>query len=147
MKLVYPPNGGLHLRILLWSPALAGLFAIAVSAQSLTYSRGQNVSPAYEGWEGVDIIAHPPGCREKKLLVADMDSTMIGQECIDELADFAGLKPKIAAITERAMRGEIDNLTGVNDPYEEPEDADLVLGHELQCTSCVRDGLDAELGL
>ena len=42
------------------------------------------------------------------LLVSDMDSTMIGQECIDELADFAGLKPQIAAITERAMKGELD---------------------------------------
>ncbi len=41
------------------------------------------------------------------LLVSDMDSTMIGQECIDELADFAGLKPQIADITERAMRGEL----------------------------------------
>src|SRR5262245_57985754 len=46
--------------------------------------------------------------RRKKLLVADMDSTIIACECIDELADQAGLKPKVAAITERAMRGEID---------------------------------------
>jgi len=43
-----------------------------------------------------------------RLLVSDMDSTMIGQECIDELADFAGIKPQVAAITERAMRGELD---------------------------------------
>ena len=43
-----------------------------------------------------------------RLLISDMDSTMIGQECIDELADFAGLKPQIAAITERAMQGELD---------------------------------------
>lgn len=42
------------------------------------------------------------------LFVSDMDSTMIGQECIDELADFAGLKEHVADITERAMRGEID---------------------------------------
>ena len=42
------------------------------------------------------------------LFVSDMDSTMIGQECIDELADFAGLKPQIAAITERAMQGELN---------------------------------------
>jgi phosphoserine phosphatase len=42
------------------------------------------------------------------LFVSDMDSTMIGQECIDELADFAGIKPQIAAITERAMQGELD---------------------------------------
>ena len=45
--------------------------------------------------------------RRKKLLVADMDSTIIGCECLDELADMAGLKPRVAAITERAMRGEI----------------------------------------
>jgi phosphoserine phosphatase len=45
--------------------------------------------------------------RRKKLLVADMDSTIISCECLDELADMAGLKPRIAAITERAMRGEI----------------------------------------
>lgn len=42
------------------------------------------------------------------LFVSDMDSTMIGQECIDELADFAGLKARVAAITERAMQGELD---------------------------------------
>ncbi|MCJ2181708.1 phosphoserine phosphatase SerB [Novosphingobium sp. 1949] len=43
-----------------------------------------------------------------KVFISDMDSTMIGQECIDELADFAGLKAKIADITERAMQGELD---------------------------------------
>jgi phosphoserine phosphatase len=43
-----------------------------------------------------------------RLFVSDMDSTMIGQECIDELADYAGLKPQVAAITERAMQGELD---------------------------------------
>jgi phosphoserine phosphatase len=63
---------------------------------------------AFEGWEGVDFIPLGPGAREKKLLVADMDSTMIGQECIDELADYAAIKPQIAAITERAMHGELD---------------------------------------
>ena len=46
--------------------------------------------------------------RVPDLFVSDMDSTMIGQECIDELADFAGLKDKVAAITERAMAGELD---------------------------------------
>ena len=55
-----------------------------------------------------DVIVQPDSSREKKLLVADMDSTIIGQECIDELADFAGLKSEIAAITGRAMRGELD---------------------------------------
>ena len=56
----------------------------------------------------VDVVVQPQIDRRKKLLLADMDSTMIGQECIDELADFAGLKKHVAAITERAMRGEIE---------------------------------------
>ena len=55
----------------------------------------------------VDVVVQPVTDRRKKLLLADMDSTMIGQECIDELAAFAGLKAHVAAITERAMRGEI----------------------------------------
>ncbi|CAN5176554.1 phosphoserine phosphatase SerB [soil metagenome] len=55
-----------------------------------------------------DVVVQPQIDRRKKLLLADMDSTMIGQECIDELADFAGLKAHVAAITERAMRGEIE---------------------------------------
>lgn len=52
------------------------------------------------------VTAEPP--RHKKLLISDMDSTIIGQECIDELADLVGLRPQISAITERAMRGELD---------------------------------------
>src|SRR3954470_13021545 len=56
----------------------------------------------------IDIVVQPELDRRKKLFLADMDSTMIGQECIDELADFAGLKAHVAAITERAMRGEIE---------------------------------------
>ncbi|MBO0750154.1 MAG: phosphoserine phosphatase SerB [Porphyrobacter sp.] len=53
------------------------------------------------------IIATEP-FRVPDVFVSDMDSTMIGQECIDELADYAGIKPQIAAITERAMQGELD---------------------------------------
>jgi len=56
----------------------------------------------------IDIVVQPAAFRRKKLFLADMDSTMIGQECIDELADFAGLKAHVAAITERAIRGEIE---------------------------------------
>jgi phosphoserine phosphatase len=56
----------------------------------------------------VDVIVQGAQGRRKKLLLADMDSTMIGQECIDELADEIGRRQHIAAITERAMRGEIE---------------------------------------
>src|SRR5579872_3011326 len=55
----------------------------------------------------IDIVVQPIATRRKKLFLADMDSTMIGQECIDELADFVGQKAHVAGITERAMRGEI----------------------------------------
>ncbi|MEL7460228.1 MAG: phosphoserine phosphatase SerB [Pseudomonadota bacterium] len=57
---------------------------------------------------GIDIAVTPAGNRKKKLLLADMDSTMIGQECIDELADAAGVGEQVAAITARAMNGELD---------------------------------------
>lgn len=57
---------------------------------------------------GVDANRVPTAHRRKRLLIADMDSTIIGVECIDELADFAGVKPMVAEITERAMRGELD---------------------------------------
>ncbi|CAK7256705.1 MULTISPECIES: phosphoserine phosphatase SerB [unclassified Shinella] len=59
------------------------------------------------GGEPVDLAIQEAETRRKKLLIADMDSTMIGQECIDELAAEVGLKDKVAAITARAMNGEI----------------------------------------
>ncbi|WP_338244677.1 phosphoserine phosphatase SerB [Aurantiacibacter hainanensis] len=64
---------------------------------------------ALDGYfETSDAIIARDEFRVPDLFVSDMDSTMIGQECIDELADYAGLKEKIAAITERAMQGELD---------------------------------------
>jgi len=57
---------------------------------------------------GVDAVFVPADGRRKKLLVADMESTVIDNEMLDELADFLGLRDKIAAITARAMNGEID---------------------------------------
>lgn len=55
----------------------------------------------------IDVCVQAAAGRRKRLLVADMDSTIINVECLDELADFAGLKAEISAITERAMRGEL----------------------------------------
>jgi phosphoserine phosphatase len=57
---------------------------------------------------GVDVVVQPRAGRRKRLLVADMDSTMITVECIDELADYAGVKAEVASVTEQAMRGELD---------------------------------------
>jgi len=67
----------------------------------------------WEVWEGYqemgfDLVVQPSEGRRKKMLLADMDSTMIRQECIDELADMAGVGPRVAAITARAMNGELD---------------------------------------
>jgi phosphoserine phosphatase len=59
------------------------------------------------GPEPIDIVVHDASVRRKKILLADMDSTMIDQECIDELADEVGLKERVAAITARSMNGEI----------------------------------------
>jgi phosphoserine phosphatase len=63
----------------------------------------------------IDIIIQPLAHRNRKLLVADMDSTMITVECIDELADYAGLKAEVSDVTERAMRGEIDFAGALRD--------------------------------
>lgn len=67
----------------------------------------------WEVWEGlqglgVDLVVQPAEGRRKKMLLADMDSTMIQQECIDELADVAGVGERVKEITARAMNGELD---------------------------------------
>ena len=61
-----------------------------------------------EAIPGVDVIVQATAHRRRTLIIADMDSTMITVECIDELADYAGIKAEIAAVTEAAMRGELD---------------------------------------
>jgi phosphoserine phosphatase len=58
--------------------------------------------------QGVDLVVQPTEGRRKKMLLADMDSTMIQQECIDELAEVAGVGAHVRAITARAMNGELD---------------------------------------
>lgn len=80
----------------------ADLFADGTDARKLE----ADIRIALDG-APVDVIVQPEAGRRKALFLADMDSTMIGQECIDELAAYVGLKDLVAAITERAMRGEI----------------------------------------
>ena len=79
---------------------------------------------------GPDVIVQPSEGRAKKLLVADMDSTMITIECIDELADYAGIKAEIAAVTEAAMRGELD--------FSEALDARVALLKDLDAAAIDR---------
>lgn len=64
---------------------------------------------------GVDLIVQPLEGRRKSMLLADMDSTMIQQECIDELADVAGVGAHVAGITARAMNGELDFDAALNE--------------------------------
>ncbi len=96
---------------------LSGLFPkseirelAAGTAYDLTVASDDAVHIARQAFSDVpiDINILPPVNRRKKLLVADMDSTIIEQECIDELAEYAGKRAEISAITERAMRGELD---------------------------------------
>ncbi|MCL9982855.1 MAG: phosphoserine phosphatase SerB [Erythrobacter sp.] len=62
-----------------------------------------------------DMLVSRGAIAVPQVFVSDMDSTMIEQECIDELADYAGLKPQIAAITERAMQGELDFVAALRE--------------------------------
>ncbi len=97
--------------------------ALAVSGEASLLSPGVAADIAFDGLNAstadgllreivgqapVDVFVQPREGRRKRLLIADMDSTMIRQECIDELAAELGLKDRISVITERAMRGEID---------------------------------------
>jgi phosphoserine phosphatase len=63
----------------------------------------------------IDMAILAAAARRKRLLIADMDSTVIQQECLDEIADVAGIGAQIAAITERAMRGELDFETALKE--------------------------------
>jgi len=71
-------------------------------------AQAADVARALAAQRPVDVALVPLANRRKRLLIADMDSTMIEQECIDELADAVGLKAEVAAITARAMNGELD---------------------------------------
>ncbi len=78
---------------------------VILEADDLAAVRAALLAPMAE--QKLDWCLQPLAGRRKRLLVADMDSTIINVECLDELADFAGLKSEISAITERAMRGEL----------------------------------------
>lgn len=82
-------------------------YEINFSMPGTTAFEAEDLVRAALGARPVDVATVPQENRRKKLLVADMDSTMIEQECIDELADAVGVKNEVSAITERAMRGEI----------------------------------------
>ena len=82
---------------------------LAETAVEIPFERGvPDITALRAAVDGVDANIVPSVHRRKKLLIADMDSTIISVECIDELADYAGVKERVADITERAMQGELD---------------------------------------
>ena len=83
------------------APGAAAEFALATPSEALEEARAEAHAA------GIDLAVVPAVGRRKRVLLADMDSTMIGQECIDELAALAGVGARVAAVTARAMRGEI----------------------------------------
>ncbi|MCC6006590.1 MAG: phosphoserine phosphatase SerB [Rhodobacteraceae bacterium] len=93
-------TGGGALRWL--APGLAAEFPLPALPQSLPEVQTDLRA------RGFDLCVQPDGQRRRKVLLADMDSTMIEQECIDELADMAGVGPRVAEVTARAMNGELD---------------------------------------
>ena len=81
--------------------------------EAAEFTLAQEPADFWETWEtcqaqGIDLLLQPAANRRKRLLLADMDSTMIRQECIDELAAEAGVGARVAEITARAMNGELD---------------------------------------
>ncbi|TVR07371.1 MAG: phosphoserine phosphatase SerB [Salinarimonadaceae bacterium] len=80
---------------------------VAPLGEAILLSDHRNAIVAALDGATIDVVVQPADGRRKKLFLADMDSTMIAQECIDELADYVGLKAEVSAITERAMRGEL----------------------------------------
>nr|WP_245242957.1 phosphoserine phosphatase SerB [Pararhodobacter sp. SW119] len=114
---------------MLTDPARAGLDAALVEALRNAWGGGEArwlnpgiaaeidlATPPANRWDvwadlqaqGVDLAVQPAAGRRKRMLLADMDSTMIAQECIDELADLAGFGPQVARITAQAMNGELE---------------------------------------
>lgn len=91
--------------------AMAGMLDFCGDVLQISFPHGETrriVDTLTEHFGEIDLLVADHQIEIPRLFVSDMDSTMIGQECIDELADFAGIKEKVSEITERAMRGELE---------------------------------------
>ena len=93
-----------------WGGGDARWLAPDEAAEFPVAARPDNLWQVWDELQGlcVDLVVQPAEGRKKRILLADMDSTMIGQECIDELADMAGVGAHVKEITARAMNGELD---------------------------------------
>ena len=126
--LIAPPSGGLSQSLIAEAAgALSSLGARDVATEWLAPDEAADLTfddldpdqadaaiRQVIGDAAVDCIAQPVETRRKRLLIADMESTVIEQEMLDEIADLRGIKPEIAAITARAMNGEIDFVGALN---------------------------------
>jgi phosphoserine phosphatase len=101
-------NGGLEFRWLAGDEAIDLVLRTGEPADKEMLSQLKQRVEAAIGDRLLDWCVQPAEGRKKRMLIADMDSTIIGQECLDEMADLKGIKPQIAALTERAMCGELD---------------------------------------
>ena len=93
-----------------WGGGVAQWLSVGEAAEFSILARPDTQWTVWEDLQsrGIDLIIQPTAGRRKRMLLADMDSTMIRQECIDELAVVAGVGAHVAAITARAMNGELD---------------------------------------
>ena len=93
-----------------WGGGAAVWLSIGEAAEFAVQVQPDNQWTVWEDLQaaGVDLVVQPTEGRRKRMLLADMDSTMIRQECIDELAAEAGVGARVAAITAKAMNGELD---------------------------------------
>ena len=94
---------------------LAPARAADLPFSGIAWAAAEAAARAALGAAPYDLVAQPEAGRRKRLLIADMDSTIVGIETLDELADFAGVKERVAAITERSMRGEVDFVAALEE--------------------------------
>lgn len=93
-----------------WGGGAADWLAPGIAADIPLDARPEDLWQVWERLqaEGVDLVVQPAAGRRKRVLLADMDSTIIGQECVDELAEVVGVGAEVRAITDQAMRGDVD---------------------------------------
>lgn len=135
-------NGGLHFSWLAEGEAMDLILASDAYEEEDFPSIRHMVARAVEGGP-LDWCVQSAHGRKKRMLIADMDSTIIGQECVDEMADLKGIKPEIARITDRAMRGELDFETALRERIKlleglTPADLEHVLHEHITLNSGAR---------
>lgn len=113
--LAYLRDQGLQVQPLVWLDAPYAADVVVQSAAPLLRQQRRDLAHALAALCGCDVAVQPPEERTRTMLICDMDSTLIQQECIDEMAEMLGIKPQIADITERAMQGELEFIPALQE--------------------------------